>query len=764
MKTSNLGYPRIGENREWKKALEQYWAGDLEESALIEKVEAIRLNHLRKQKDSGIDLIPVNDFSYYDHVLDTAVMFGLVPERFVVQEKQPSLSTYYAMARGNVHAVAGEMTKWFNTNYHYIIPEFEEQKLVLTENKPLKAYLQAKEQLGIKGKPVILGPYTFIKLSKGYNEKQLPAIILQLLPLYIQLLKELEEAGVEWVQIDEPILVTDVSSDEMETVSYIYGQLQESLTSLKIMLQTYFDAVEHYEKVIKLPVQGIGLDFVHGRAKNIENIAKFDFPEDKVLAAGIIDGRNIWRSDCFEKKSIIDSLLQKVSSDRLWIQPSCSLLHVPITTKNETKLDDTLKNALAFANEKLHELVYIANSYTSTGEKAQEFFFESERALVALNQSASRNNADVQEELNQLDDRDFVRSAPFAVRKNIQKEYWQLPKLPTTTIGSFPQSPEVRRTRRKYKNGQLTEQQYEAYINEQIKKWIEIQESLELDVFVHGEFERNDMVEYFGEKLAGFAFSENAWVQSYGSRCVKPPIIYGDVAFTEPMTVKESIFAQSLTDKPVKGMLTGPVTILNWSFVRNDVSRKQVCYQIALALRKEIEVLESNAIKMIQVDEPALREGLPLKRADWDDYLQWSVNAFKLATSTVAGTTQIHTHMCYCDFNHFMDTISEMDADIISLETSRSHGDLLLSSQLKNYDKGIGLGVYDIHSPRVPKVEEMEELLIQYLITLDEEQIWVNPDCGLKTRKEHETILALQNMVTAAKNVRVKMEAINQTI
>ncbi|MGN1387160.1 MAG: 5-methyltetrahydropteroyltriglutamate--homocysteine S-methyltransferase, partial [Bacillus sp. (in: firmicutes)] len=363
MKTSNLGYPRIGENREWKKALEQYWAGDLEEPALIEKVEAIRLNHLQKQKDSGIDILPVNDFSYYDHVLDTAVMFGIIPERFAVSEKQPSLSTYYAMARGNVNAVAGEMTKWFNTNYHYIIPEFEDQPLVLTENKPLKAYLQAKEKLGIHGKPVILGPYTFIKLSKGYHEKQLPAIILQLVPLYIQMLKELEEAGVEWVQIDEPILVTDLSEDEMETVIYIYGQLQEGLTSLRLMLQTYFDAVEHYEKVIKLPVHGIGLDFVHGRTKNIENIAKFGFPEDKVLAAGIIDGRNIWRSDCFEKKSIVDSLLQKVSTDRLWIQPSCSLLHVPITTKNETKLDDTLKKALAFADEKLYELTSIANSY-----------------------------------------------------------------------------------------------------------------------------------------------------------------------------------------------------------------------------------------------------------------------------------------------------------------------------------------------------------------------------------------------------------------
>jgi len=718
---------------------------------------------LQKQKDSGIDLIPVNDFTYYDHVLDTAIMFGLIPERYLNEENESSLSTYFAMARGNDTAVAGEMTKWFNTNYHYIIPEFEGQKLTLTENKPLNAYLQAKEKLGINGKPVVLGPYTFIKLSKGYTDKQLPAIILQLVPLYVQLLKELEQAGVEWVQIDEPILVTDLTSAELETISYIYGQLQEGLSSLNIMLQTYFDAVEHYEQVINLPVQGIGLDFVHGRAKNIENIAKFGFPEDKVLAAGIIDGRNIWRSNCYEKKSIVDSLLQKVTSDRLWLQPSCSLLHVPITTENERLLEDTLKNALAFADQKLSELTTIATSFTCTSERVKEIFLESEQALLVLNQSEDRNIVAVQEEMNNLHEDDFTRSIPFAVRKGIQQDYWQLPVLPTTTIGSFPQSAEVRKMRRLFKNGQLVASEYKAYIEEQIKKWIGIQETLELDVFVHGEFERNDMVEYFGEKLAGFAFSENAWVQSYGSRCVKPPIIFGDVAFIEPMTVNESVYAQSLTDKPVKGMLTGPVTILNWSFVRDDISRKQVCYQIALALRKEVESLEFHGIKMIQVDEPALREGLPLKQADWNEYLQWSVKAFKLSTSSVSGTTQIHTHMCYCDFNNFMDTISELDADIISIETSRSHGDLLLSSQLKSYEKGIGLGVYDIHSPRVPNVEEMEQLLIQYMMTIDEEQIWVNPDCGLKTRKENETVLALKNMVEATKNVREKIMILNQT-
>ena len=763
MKTSNLGYPRIGEKREWKKALEQFWAGNLDETTFIDTVENIRLNNLQKQKDSGIDLIPVNDFTYYDHVLDTAIMFGLIPERYLNEENESSLSTYFAMARGNNTAVAGEMTKWFNTNYHYIIPEFEGQKLTLTENKPLNAYLQAKEKLGINGKPVVLGPYTFIKLSKGYTDKQLPAIFLQLVPLYVQLLKELEQAGVEWVQIDEPILVTDLTSAELETISYIYGQLQEGLSSLNIMLQTYFDAVEHYEQVINLPVQGIGLDFVHGRAKNIENIAKFGFPEDKVLAAGIIDGRNIWRSNCYEKKSIVDSLLQKVTSDRLWLQPSCSLLHVPITTENERLLEDTLKNALAFADQKLSELTTIATSFTCTSERVKEIFLESEQALLVLNQSEDRNIVAVQEEMNNLHEDDFTRSIPFAVRKGIQQDYWQLPVLPTTTIGSFPQSAEVRKMRRLFKNGQLVASEYKAYIEEQIKKWIGIQETLELDVFVHGEFERNDMVEYFGEKLAGFAFSENAWVQSYGSRCVKPPIIFGDVAFIEPMTVNESVYAQSLTDKPVKGMLTGPVTILNWSFVRDDISRKQVCYQIALALRKEVESLEFHGIKMIQVDEPALREGLPLKQADWNEYLQWSVKAFKLSTSSVSGTTQIHTHMCYCDFNNFMDTISELDADIISIETSRSHGDLLLSSQLKSYEKGIGLGVYDIHSPRVPNVEEMEQLLIQYMMTIDEEQIWVNPDCGLKTRKENETVLALKNMVEATKNVREKIMILNQT-
>lgn len=754
MKSSSLGYPRIGENREWKKTLEQYWAGNMDEETFLQANEKIVLANLQKQKEKGIDLIAVNDFTYYDHVLDTATMFGLVPERYGIEENQVSLDTYFAMARGNDQAVAGEMTKWFNTNYHYIIPEIEDSKLRLVENKPLKAYQLAKEKLGIEGKPVIIGPYTFLKLSKGYDEKQLPSLILQLVPLYQQILQELQVEGVQWVQMDEPSLVTTLSEDELKTVQYIYEQLNEVTSSLNIMLQTYFDSIDHYEAVVSLPVQGIGLDFVHGLHRNYRNLVRKGFPTDKVLGVGIIDGRNIWRADLHDKRKIVEHILQVVEKDKIWIQSSCNLLHVPITTVNESLLEPELKAALAFADEKLTEISSLTASFIEENNAVKATFVESKQAVAALNNSSARNREDVKVAVANISERDFHRNVPFAERKAFQQDYWKLPHYPTTTIGSFPQTAEVRQARRQYKSNGLSENEYQSFIHNQIKKWIEIQEEIGLDVFVHGEFERNDMVEYFGEKLAGFAFSSNGWVQSYGSRCVKPPIIYGDVAFIEPMTLKESLYAKSLTKKPVKGMLTGPVTILNWSFVRDDVSRKDVCYQIAIALKQEVEVLEENGIKMIQVDEPALREGLPLKREDWDAYLKWSVESFLLTTSSVAATTQVHTHMCYCDFNHFMDVISSLDADIISIETSRSHGELLQSSQLKAYDKGIGLGVYDIHSPRVPSVEEIENIIVQYRNRISENQIWVNPDCGLKTRKEEETIESLKNMVQATQRVR----------
>ncbi len=763
MKASNLGYPRIGENREWKKALEQYWAGKIDEQSFEQLTDHVLLSNLKKQIEQGMDYIPVNDFSYYDHMLDTAAMFGLVPNRYGPANSDVPLSQYFSMARGSSTAVASEMTKWFNTNYHYIIPELNDATFKLIDNKPLKAYRKAKEKLGIEGKPVIVGPYTFLKLSKGYNEKQIPMILLQLIPLYQQVLKELQDEGVEWVQIDEPVLATSIANDELKIVQYIYERLHEAAPSLHKMLQTYFDSVDDYETIVSLPVQGIGLDFVHGLDQNLQHIQTSGFPEDKVLGLGIIDGRNIWKADLNKKKDIINLILEKVDTERLWIQPSCSLLHVPITTNNELELDQTLKNALAFADEKLQEIRLLKNSYENNSIHTEEAFTQNGRDIETLNMSPARNKADVHTAVEGISVQNFKRNESFEQRKEIQQAYWQLPDYPTTTIGSFPQTVEVRKARRQFKNGEWTATQYNEFIESEIARWISIQEEIGLDVLVHGEFERNDMVEYFGEKLTGFAFSKNGWVQSYGSRCVKPPIIYGDVAFSEPMTLKESLYAKSLTNKPMKGMLTGPATILNWSFVRDDIPRKSVCYQIALALKEEIETLEKNDIKMIQVDEPALREGLPLKKEDWQEYLDWAVQSFLLATSSVEATTQIHTHMCYCDFNNFLEVISKLDADIISIETSRSHGELLQSSQLKSYNKGIGLGVYDIHSPRVPSVEEMTEIITRYSIVLPKDLIWINPDCGLKTRKEEETIASLQNMVKATESIRNK-EALGTTM
>ncbi|KIL47191.1 5-methyltetrahydropteroyltriglutamate--homocysteine S-methyltransferase [Jeotgalibacillus soli] len=753
LKTSLLGYPRIGENREWKKALEAHWAKKISEEELLQQTEEIRLKHLQKQKDKGIDLIPVGDFTLYDHVLDTAVMFGLIPDRIQASGAKTSLETYFAMARGNKEAAASEMTKWFNTNYHYIVPEYSKGKMSLNENKPLQAYREAKDKLGIEGKPVIVGPYTFIKLAKGYEDKELPQFILELLPLYEQLLKELEQDGVKWVQIDEPILVTSITHDEMKTVEFIYKKLNEAAPDLSIMLQTYFDAVEWYEEVMKLPVQGIGLDFVHGGEKTLASLKAYGFPKDKVLAAGVIDGRNIWRADLKKKYDLIQTITAIVPNERLLVQPSSSLLHVPVNVRSESHLDSTVQSALAFADEKIEELVQLAES-VNIGDQGKHLFAANETAIRTLAKSEARNRSAVREAVASITEKEAQRTSDFDVRNEKQQSKWDLPLLPTTTIGSFPQTKEVRKARLSYKKGEWSAEKYEGFIEAEIERWIKLQEELGLDVLVHGEFERTDMVEYFGEKLNGFAFTKNGWVQSYGSRCVKPPLIYGDVEFVEPMTVKESLFAQSLTDKPVKGMLTGPVTILNWSFVRDDIPRSEVTYQLALALRKEVEALEESGITMIQVDEPALREGLPLKKEAWDQYLNWAVASFKITTSSVEDTTQIHTHMCYCEFHDFIDPIRDLDADVISIETSRSHGELVSSFEDHAYHNDIGLGVYDIHSPRVPDVEEMVQMIQRGLSVLGPKQFWINPDCGLKTRGESETIDSLKNMVAATAKVR----------
>jgi 5-methyltetrahydropteroyltriglutamate--homocysteine methyltransferase len=755
MISSNLGYPRIGENREWKKALEQFWKGQMEESQFLQTMESIRHQQLKKQQEIGIDLIPVGDFTFYDQMLDTAAMLGLVPERFDWKGNDIPLSIYFAMARGNDTAPACEMTKWFNTNYHYIVPEWSNAKPRLVENKPLQAYREAKTKFGIIGKPVLIGPYTFLKLSKGYEPKELPALILQLLPLYEQIVQELQNEQVEWLQIDEPILVTSISKEEMETMKFIYRKLHEAAPNLNIMLQTYFDSVDWYLEMMDLPVQGIGLDFVHGGKNNLSSLLTYGFPANKVLAAGIIDGRNIWRSDLAEKRKLIETITSVVPESQLWVQPSCSLIHVPVTTKKETKLNKTLKQALAFADEKLTEIAFLANDQNA-GDNA--YFLENQQIIHSWKNCSTRHRQNVQQTQKNLHNVEAKRKSPYAVRKTIQKEAFDLPFLPTTTIGSFPQTADIRKARQNWKKGKWNDQEYEQFIQRQIQKWIRIQEDIGLDVLVHGEFERTDMVEFFGEKLEGFAFTENGWVQSYGSRCVRPPIIYGDVEFVQPMTVKEIVYAQSLTDKYVKGILTGPVTILNWSFVRDDKPRQEVCEQIALALRKEVEALESAGIRMIQVDEPALLEGLPLKDHLKKDYLDWAVRAFRIATATVQDSTQIHTHMCYCDFSSYLQDISKMDADVISIETSRSHGEIISAFEKQTYDKEIGLGVYDIHSPRIPTVEEIAAIIEKSLQVLDPSQFWINPDCGLKTRAEKETIASLKNMVAAAERMRNKLK------
>ncbi|WP_078382876.1 5-methyltetrahydropteroyltriglutamate--homocysteine S-methyltransferase [Sutcliffiella halmapala] len=752
--SSNLGYPRIGEKREWKKALEQFWAGKITKDEFLKQVEEFRLNHLQKQVDIGIDLIPVGDFSLYDHVLDTAVMFGLVPKRFEYSGGKVPVETYFDIARGTKGAVAAEMTKWFNTNYHYIVPELDNAVPTLVENRPLQFYKEAKEKLNIKGKPVILGPVTFVKLSKGYSKKDFKAVVEQFVPLYTTILRELQEEGVEWVQIDEPILSTSISKEEIELVKEVYQKLNEGATKVNILLQTYFESVEHFEDVLTLPVQGIGLDLVYDHGQNLAALKKHGFPQDKVLAAGIIDGRNIWRTNLADTLSALHEISKIVSKDRIIVQPSSSLLHVPVTVKNEEKLDEVLKGALSFADEKLYEAVVLAKGLHEGVESIQNEIKVATKAIQALNESSVRNNIDVQDAIQSLDTYQTEREAEFGVRQAIQADTFQLPLLPTTTIGSFPQTTEVRSQRLKWRKGEITGAEYETFINAEIKKWIGLQEEIGLDVFVHGEFERTDMVEFFGEKLAGFQFTKFGWVQSYGSRCVKPPLIYGDVSYDEPLTVKETVYAQSLTDKPVKGMLTGPITILNWSFVRDDISRYDVANQIALALRQEVVGLEKNGIRMIQVDEPALREGLPLKRDYWDSYLNAAVYAFKLATTPVQNETQIHTHMCYSDFEDIIDAIKALDADVISIETSRSHGELIYAFEENTYDKGIGLGVYDIHSPRIPKLEELTKNIERALQVLDLKLFWINPDCGLKTRGLEETVGALKVMVEAAAKVR----------
>ena len=754
IKSSNLGYPRIGEHREWKRALEGFWNGEITQSELIEKTDDIRLNNLKKQQEQGIDLIPVGDFSLYDHVLDTSAIFGVVPDRYDYNGGKVDVNTYFSIARGLDEAIASEMTKWFNTNYHYIVPELNDATPKLVDNRALTYYKEAKETLGIDGKPVILGPITYLQLSKGYEASEFAGLVDTFLPLYVQILQELQEAGATWVQIDEPIFSTNVGEELIAAAEKVYRTFAEEVPGIQIIFQTYFEKVFHYERITQLPVKAIGLDFVHGDSLALLNT--YGFPKDKVLAAGIVDGRNVWRANIDEKLTTLETIKQFVSEDQLIIQPSSSLLHVPVTKTLEQKIDPVILGGLSFADEKLTEIVTLTKGLQA-GRKAIEVEIDEVNEALSQLQATYRSNDDVRTAVSELTEEDAKRGAPFAERIALQDERLNLPLLPTTTIGSLPQTPEVRGTRTKWRKGEITDANYEQFVKDNISRWIEIQEELDIDVLVHGEFERNDMVEYFGEKFNGFSVTEYGWVQSYGSRCVKPPLIFGDVSWDQPITVKESVYAQSLTDRFVKGMLTGPVTILNWSFVHDTTPRYDIMKQIGLALQKEINALEENDIKIIQVDEPALREGLPLDHAKWEEYLEASAYAFRLATATAANDTQIHTHMCYSNFEDIFDCIDALDADVISIETSRSHGELVSTFEENTYTKEIGLGVYDIHSPRIPSVDELKQNIQRALQSIPSNQFWVNPDCGLKTRKEKETVNALQVMVEAAKEIREEL-------
>ncbi|MCD8818557.1 5-methyltetrahydropteroyltriglutamate--homocysteine S-methyltransferase [Mammaliicoccus sciuri] len=737
IKTSNLGFPRLGKKREWKKAIESYWAKKIDKAELDQTLQDLHKEILTIQKDHHVDHIPTGDFSLYDHVLDTSLLFNIIPERF--QGRPVDDDLLFDIARGNKDHVASALIKWFNTNYHYIVPEWDNVSPQLNNNVLLEKFNFSKE-VGVTSHPVILGPVTYVALSKG-GDQSFDEKVRTLLPLYKEVFEQLTEAGAEYIQVDEPILVTDGAADLQDITKEAYEFFNEAAPTAKLVLQTYFERVD-LNFVGQLPVYGFGLDFVHDNGFNLQQIKDGLFPKEKALFAGIVDGRNVWSTNIEEKKALIETLLSY--TDELVIQPSSSLLHVPVTLEEET-LDDSVREGLSFATEKLDELYALKQLFNENDDtlynelKAQYERFES--------QSFKQLEYD-------YDSVKSERTTPFKERKVLQDQVLNLPDLPTTTIGSFPQSREVRKYRADWKNNRISDEKYEEFVQNEIKRWIEIQEEIGLDVLVHGEFERNDMVEFFGEKLNGFLVTKFGWVQSYGSRAVKPPIIYGDVKWTAPLTVKETLYAQSLTDKPVKGMLTGPVTILNWSFERVDIPRSEVQDQIALAINEEVLALEEAGIKVIQVDEPALREGLPLRSEYHEDYLNKAVHSFRLSTSSVQDSTQIHTHMCYSQFGQIIHAIKSLDADVISIETSRSHGDLIKDFEDITYDLGIGLGVYDIHSPRIPTEEEITVAIDRALQEIDRSLFWVNPDCGLKTRQEEEVKQALTVLVNSVEKLR----------
>ncbi|EOT40515.1 5-methyltetrahydropteroyltriglutamate--homocysteine S-methyltransferase [Enterococcus columbae] len=750
MKTSIVGFPRIGEHRELKFQTEKYFRQEISEEELLTFAKALRQKHWQTIKQAGIEEIPSNDFSFYDQTLDTAVLFNIIPEE-VAKLPFTDLERYFALARGyqgeKGDVKARPMKKWFNTNYHYLVPKFEKNTQVKLTGRKIFAEYQEAKALGIQTRPVLVGPFTLLSLAEYEAGCVAEDFVPDLIQSYREVLLELAKLGAQWVQLDEPALVKDLAEKEKALLTTLYQALLEENLGIKVLVQTYFgDVRDVYEILTHLPIDGLGLDFVEG--KETLRLVQSGFPKDKILYAGIVNGKNIWRNDY--TKTV--ELIKQLPVEQLVLTTSCSLLHVPYTVENETFAADITAH-LAFAKEKLGELVDLATILTSKHQIEQLI---QNQTLFANNRI--EKNLKVQQAVDALQPNDFIRQPAFAQREKLQKAKFQFPLLPTTTIGSFPQTKEVKQKRAQFNRGDITEQAYEAFVQAKINEWLAWQSEIGLDVLVHGEFERNDMVEYFGQNLAGYLFSQNGWVQSYGTRGVKPPIIWGDIYRKAPITVKWSSYAQQQTKQYVKGMLTGPVTILNWSFPREDISLRESTLQLALAIQEEVLDLEANGIEIIQIDEAALREKLPLRQSDWfSEYLDWAIPAFRLVHSKVKPTTQIHTHMCYSEFTDIIEAIDAMDADVISFEASRSNLTILDELQAKHFQTQVGPGVYDIHSPRIPSVAEITETITKILSKVPKEKVWINPDCGLKTRGEKETKASLQHLTQAARLVREEL-------
>jgi 5-methyltetrahydropteroyltriglutamate--homocysteine methyltransferase len=753
--THNLGFPRIGRNRELKFALEKYWKGGISESALSDIAADLRVRHWQDQ--SILDWIPVGDFSLYDHVLDMSFMLGNIPERVSTFSTGNTIDNYFRVARGRsanditAHSCinAGEMTKWFDTNYHYIVPEFNRNTKFSLNVSGLLEQIQHAQKIHQHIKPVILGPVTYLWLGKSKDGSDKLDQLDELLVIYAQLLDRLKHAGIHWVQIDEPILVMELAQEWKYAVRKTYYQLQAA--SVNLMLTTYFGQLQdNLQLACELPVQGLHLDAVTAHDE-IDKVIDW-LPAHKILSLGVVNGRNVWKTDLTHTLNWLEPVHARLQ-DRLWLAPSCSLLHAPVDLESEQKLDADIRSWLAFAAQKLNEIEVLAKALNHGRESVAVVLRENSATVTSRKQSKRVHHADIKARVDEINEAMGIRQSPYHQRSILQRKQFRLPLFPTTTIGSFPQTLEIRQTRRNFREGKLPEAEYRQAMRKEIEFCVREQEALGLDVLVHGEPERNDMVEYFGEQLDGFAFTQFGWVQSYGSRCVKPPIIYGDVSHSHAMTTEWIEYAQSLTQKPMKGMLTGPVTMLNWSFVRDDQPRAQTCMQLALAIRDEVLGLEQAGIQIIQIDEAAMREGLPLRKSQWDDYLNWAIRAFRVTANGVKDATQIHTHMCYSEFNDIMEAIARMDADVITIETSRSDMELLDAFDQFRYPNEIGPGVYDIHSPNIPSVDSIIELMEKAAQRIPVERLWVNPDCGLKTRTWEEVKPALHNMIAASRHL-----------